>query len=116
MGTIYPTNVSNGDICHFSFDVCRPHFQLQMKEPGQTAGFFHLERTTRAVGLPPADLLPNPDYPFDSIRKAPAKAGAFLMERTTRFELATLTLAMTESVADLPSAPWVRARFLVTVK
>ena len=33
------------------------------------------------------------DYPFDSIRKAPAKAGAFLMERTTRFELATLTLA-----------------------
>ena len=47
----------------------------------------------RAVGLLPADLLTNLDYPFDSIRKAPAKAGAFLMERTTRFELATLTLA-----------------------
>ena len=52
-----------------------------------------LERTTGAVGPPPAVLLPNPDNTPVKCENPRREPGVFTLERTTGFEPATLTLA-----------------------
>ena len=61
-----------------------------------------LERTTGAVGPPPAVLLPNPDNTPVKCENPRREPGVFTLERTTGFEPATLTLASNTSVPINP--------------